>query len=232
MVTRKFHVPMVVVSLVLCNLLRLDDLVSSQTTTTTVSSDQCLSAPCEYVGECRDQMGTCGDTAAHCNSESIWVPACGGGGGMYKPSTMDAAVISPAPMISSTNTASTTPPLMMPTTTESNTMPTRQILTAEPTTAWEAWLSGEGADQDKGVIGLTTGNEGKENYTQSSNGTTDSWFNGDTWQNGRNDTKEDESLLDKIDFWSNSDSSSSSSGREESKVEWMLLLPLAVILSC
>ena len=243
-VTRKFHMPMVAVYyLALCHLLlRPDDLlvlVSSQPTTTTttttttmVSSNQCLSAPCEYVAECRDQMGTCGDTTAHCNSESIWVPACGGGGGIYKPSTMDTAATSPAPMM----TSSSTPPLMMPTTTatETNTMPTRQILTSEPTTAWEAWLSGEeNADQDKGVIGLTTGNEGKENYTQTSNGTTttDSWFNGDTWQNGRNDTKEeDESLLDKIDFWSNSDSSSSPSIREKFNVEWMLLLlPMAML---
>lgn len=64
-------------------------------------------------------------------------------------------------------------------------------------------------DTDGGVIGLTTGHEGEGNYTQS-NGT-DSWFNGDTWQNGRNDTEE-ESLIDKIDFWDNSDSSGSNMG--------------------
>ncbi len=64
-------------------------------------------------------------------------------------------------------------------------------------------------DTDGGVIGLTTGHEGEGNYTQS-NGM-DSWFNGDTWQNGRNDTEE-ESLIDKIDFWDNSDSSGSNMG--------------------
>jgi hypothetical protein len=85
-------------------------------------------------------------------------------------------------------------------------MKTQQTDTAQPTTAWESWMS---EDTDGGVIGLTTGHEGEGNYTQS-NGM-DSWFNGDTWQNGRNDTEE-ESLIDKIDFWDNSDSSGSNMG--------------------
>lgn len=128
---------------------------------------------------------------------------------MYKPSILDSTTItSPAPIDSAP------PPLMMP---------TMGTATAEPTTAWEAWVSGE-SDQDKGVIGLTTGNEGGENYTQS-NGT-ETWFNGDTWQNGRNETNEDESLFDKIDFWSNPDSSSSES---ESRVKQILLWPLGLL---
>lgn len=132
---------------------------------------------------------------------------------MYKPATLDSTtIISPAPIIDS----APPPPLMMPTT---------GTITAEPTTAWEAWVSGE-SDQDKGVIGLTTGNEGDGNYTQS-NGT-ETWFNGDTWQNGRNETNEDENLLDKIDFWSNSDSSSSGS---ESRVEHILLLVILPVLA-
>ncbi|KAL7440572.1 hypothetical protein ACHAXH_009124 [Discostella pseudostelligera] len=193
MVTRKFHAPLVL----LCHL-HLVAIVSAQTTP---SSTLCLSAPCEFVGECRDKYNTCGDTTAHCNSESIWVPACGGGGGIYKPSTGDTAVSSPAPAPALTYS---TPPILMPTTT--NTMKTQQTDTAQPTTAWESWMS---EDTDGGVIGLTTGHEGEGNYTQS-NGT-DSWFNGDTWQNGRNVTEE-ESLIDKIDFWDNSDSSGSNMG--------------------
>ena len=193
------HVPLLVLVWVLLVLLQL---VSSQT----VSSNNCLSAPCEYVGECRDPTGACGDTTAHCNTESIWVPACGGGGGIYKPSTLDTTVTSPAP---------------------APTINGQQTFTAEPTTAWEAWVSGE-SDKDKGVIGLTTGNEGNENYTQS-NGT-DTWFNGDTWQNGRNETKDDGSLIDKIDFWNNDNSDTPAAGAGgQSKVEHVFLLPLALL---
>jgi hypothetical protein len=217
MISRKLfhHVPLLVLVWVLLVLLQL---VSSQT----VSSDNCLSAPCEYVGECRDPTGACGDTTAHCNTESIWVPACGGGGGIYKPSTLDATVTSPAPA-PTINTATAARPFLGIMTA----VPSHQTLTAEPTTAWEAWVSGE-SDKDKGVIGLTTGNEGNENYTQT-NGT-DTWFNGDTWQNGRNETKDDGSLIDKIDFWNNDNSDTPAAGAgRQSKVEHVFLLPLALL---
>jgi len=81
-------------------------------------------------------------------------------------------------------------------------------------------------DTEGGVIGLTTGHEGEGNYTQS-NGT-DTWFNGDTWQNGRNDTEE-ESLIDKIDFWDNSDTSGSNTIGAMSLTSLALLFALPAL---
>lgn len=49
------------------------------------SPTNCLAAPCMYKGECRGASDTCGASNDYCNSESIWIPACGGGAGLDRP---------------------------------------------------------------------------------------------------------------------------------------------------
>lgn len=66
-------------------------LVSSQSEVSTVTADQCVGSPCSYQGECRDKFGECGDTVWHCDAESQWVPSCGGGGDLVKPTVVETA---------------------------------------------------------------------------------------------------------------------------------------------
>merc|ERR1711957_156614 len=51
-------------------------------------------------GECRDRSGICGDTAGHCGAESLWMPGCGGGLELDKPT--DAQESTPSPSSSPT----------------------------------------------------------------------------------------------------------------------------------
>ncbi|KAL9190560.1 hypothetical protein ACHAXT_000266 [Thalassiosira profunda] len=135
-------------------------------------NSQCVAAPCTYVGECRDRSGVCGDTVMHCNANSIWVPACGGGGGLVKPAP---TVSSPSPP--------TNRPIVQPQPQTTPEPPTDALTSfneepsSRPTTNWEGWLA-KSDPANQGVVGLTTGKEGEEEYV-ASNAT--GGFNPDSW---------------------------------------------------
>ena len=54
----------------------------------TPTSSQCIGMPCQYKGECRSKLGECGTTTAHCDAESQWVAACGGGSELVGPAVV------------------------------------------------------------------------------------------------------------------------------------------------
>ena len=54
----------------------------------TPTSSQCIGMPCQYKGECRSKLGECGTTTAHCDAESQWVAACGGGSELVRPAVV------------------------------------------------------------------------------------------------------------------------------------------------
>ena len=198
-------------------------LVASQAPENPLQSN-CLAAPCTYKGECRDRANVCGDTALHCNEESLWVPACGGGPGLDKPTTI-------AEPIETTVVSSSTPIPTRKPTNRPTAQPTPQpiIEVGEPTPSPAAWweLLGLQDDQDNqqnsGVPGLTTGNE-DGNSTKNETG----WFDADTWGNreGLDDSNKDEGVFDKIDFWNNS----ASSARQHRLAHYSCLV-LSVILT-
>jgi len=135
------------------------------------------------VGECRDKVGECGDTVLHCDAESQWVPACGGGGDLDKPTAIE-----------------TTATMVPPATSSSGSIESSLVErpTFSPVTAWQEWTN-QNNDQpnyDQGVPDPTTGQEGGSNAA--SNGTP-GWFDPDGWDDGKNGTidNEDASMLDK-----------------------------------
>eukprot|EP00580_Thalassiosira_gravida_P003666 CAMPEP_0201606364 /NCGR_PEP_ID=MMETSP0492-20130828/5841_1 /ASSEMBLY_ACC=CAM_ASM_000837 /TAXON_ID=420259 /ORGANISM="Thalassiosira gravida, Strain GMp14c1" /LENGTH=237 /DNA_ID=CAMNT_0048070751 /DNA_START=35 /DNA_END=745 /DNA_ORIENTATION=+ len=95
-------------------------------------SNNCLDAPCTYKNECRDQNGICGESATHCNGRSVWMPACGGGSGLDKPTP--AAAPAPDPMVIPLPPP---PPTNRPTNVRRETM----APSLNPTTAWDLWIS-------------------------------------------------------------------------------------------
>ena len=75
------------------------------------TEDQCRGLPCDYKGECRSDLGFCGEGILYCDSKSSWVPTCGGG---------DQLALLEKDEIASDN----------------NVVPT-----ASPLTSWEAWVN-------------------------------------------------------------------------------------------
>ena len=51
------------------------------------SEVNCVDIPCAYKGECRDKFSECGAGESFCHSESLWIPECGGGGSLERPSS-------------------------------------------------------------------------------------------------------------------------------------------------
>ena len=167
-------------------------LVSSQEASSLLPNN-CLAAPCRYRGECRDRMGVCGDTTAHCNGESLWVPGCGGGLNLEKPMGVQEFVPSPTPPTKEPpgRPATMTPP------------------TESPTTAWEAWIgkskdnqpsneeNGEGMDHSIDVT-ATAGNAGDKTKSAPTNHTA-GWagFDANSWGYRGSENSEDEGILDK-----------------------------------
>ena len=154
------------------------------------SPSQCVAgaAPCTYAGECRSQSGVCGDTVMHCNANSVWVPACGGGGGLVKPA--------PAPAVSPTNRPIVPPqPQTAPEPPPTDSLASsNEEPSSRPTTNWEGWLA-KNDPANQGVVGLTTGKEGEEEEYVASNAT--GGFNPDSW--GYRE-EEEEGWLDGIGF--------------------------------
>ena len=164
-------------------LFNLLSLASSQYEPSYVSPVMCIGAPCLYKGECRDKVGECGDTVLHCDAESQWVPACGGGGDVDKPAATETTAAT-APQATSSSGSIESSLVERP--------------TFSPITAWEGWTN-QNNDQpnyDQGVPDPTTGQEGGSNTA--SNGAPD-WFDPNAWDDGKNGTIDnaDASMLDK-----------------------------------
>jgi hypothetical protein len=83
------------------------------------TGDHCRGEPCDYKGECRSELGFCGEGIVFCNSKSSWVENCGGGG-------LNDPLLE---VVDDTATSSTT-------STNSNGEPT-----AAPLTLWESWVA-------------------------------------------------------------------------------------------
>lgn len=133
-------------SIILHQIQNLPTSVSSQQQYPEASVKNCLAAPCQYRGECRDRSGLCGDTVVHCNEESLWVPSCGGGGTSEHPSDTDTAP-SPAVVynIPVSNEQTTIIEVERPTPASASASSGGGSLRSEPTpspiTKWEEWLS-------------------------------------------------------------------------------------------
>lgn len=160
--------------------------------------NNCLAAPCTYRGECRDRTGVCGNTVVYCNKDSLWVPGCGGGMNLDKPTAAHATAQA------AHATAQATPPPTQP--------PTRRPLirappTASPSTAWEAWtaarkppppvpIEDDEEDEDH-ILGMSTGQEGDGNNPMPSNDTSWAGFDANGWGYREEEGAEKEGLFDK-----------------------------------
>lgn len=197
------------------------------------SSRNCMAQPCAYRGECRGASNECGDTVAHCNAESIWVPSCGGGANLDKP------VVPRGPP--------TMPPTSGPTTAwekwisnsngnskreeednngriEDNNAPATTTTTSFSNTSAN---NNNGGQQQPGVQpGQTTNNQdtnGEEYIRNNQTGT----FDAEGW--GYYGEEEEEGILDKAKFWENDSSAMESAVTEVvflvgAVVAWALLL--------
>lgn len=174
---------------------------------------QCIASPCLYSGECRDRSGLCGDTVAHCNAESQWVPACGGGGNLKKP---QAAQQVNTPIASPTQSSAGTPQ--------------QAASSFEPTTLWQGWLGrekGSGGNKDEGVAGLTTGNESDERFERPNYNTTglNGWDAGQWDGSARGSGEEEQGWLDKINpFGDDEDEDSSSRCNSLGVIMWIAIV--------
>ena len=167
------------------------------------SAQNCVALPCTYKNECRNKFNTCGGGQLYCNSESLWLPACGGGGNFERPSeennnadsnAQDESTITPPtprPTLRSTSTPTKRPtnlPTLSPQqpSTESSPTPPRADTptTTNTAAAFEGWLSEQ--NSPKNEI-----DEETENYNPSNS----AWFDASGWDGRRekgenNDTNE------------------------------------------
>mmetsp|Transcript_10830 Transcript_10830/g.25185 ORF Transcript_10830/g.25185 Transcript_10830/m.25185 type:complete len:220 (+) Transcript_10830:278-937(+) len=179
---------------------------------------QCIASPCLYSGECRDRSGLCGDTVAHCNAESQWVPACGGGGNLKKP---QAAQQVNTPIASPTQSSAGTPQ--------------QAASSFEPTTLWQGWLGrekGSGGNKNEGVAGLTTGNESDERFEKPNYNTTglNGWDAGQWDGSARGSGEEEKGWLDKINPFGNDEDEDSSSRCNSLGVIMWIAIAMAISL--
>lgn len=175
------------------------------------SAKNCVALPCTYKNECRDKFNACGGGQLYCNSESLWLPACGGGGNFERPSENDNADSNaqvesttpsptPRPTLRSTSTPTKRPtnaPTLSPQQPSTETQPTPASIVSRadaPTStsteaAFEGWLSEQ--NNPKNEIDASTDQEDTESYNPSN---TD-WFDKEGWDGRRekgenNDTNE------------------------------------------
>ena len=168
----------------------------------------CVALPCTYKNECRDKFNTCGGGQLFCNLESLWLPACGGGGSFERPSENDNADANdqnenttppptPLPTLRYTSTptkrptnASTLdelPTLLSSQQSSTETPPTLESIAsrADTHTAYEGWLSEQNAPKNE--IDASTGQEEISNYNPSNT----AWFDKAGWD-GRREKDENE----------------------------------------
>jgi hypothetical protein len=117
------------------------------------TEDQCRGQPCDYKGECRSDLGFCGEGIVYCNSKSSWVPDCGGGGQLTLLDKDEASA------------------------SDKNTVPT-----SSPVSLWEAWVANRddnatGYEEDDGWY------ESNGNETSSGNETGEVIVPGASWDN-------------------------------------------------
>ena len=182
----------------------------------------CVAVPCVYIGECRDQFNECGEGMSYCNSQSLWLPACGGGGTLERPTSSPESESNEN--TSSANTNQNTSPTLQPTRMTPSpsilsidrpqpdpTLPPQLIsilstptpvaaatinASTSPTTEFEGWLASK--DNPQNEEGESTGSGNNNNgVSNPSNGT--GWFDVAGWDSGRG--KEDE--VSPYNFWGN-----------------------------
>mmetsp|Transcript_24203 Transcript_24203/g.50725 ORF Transcript_24203/g.50725 Transcript_24203/m.50725 type:complete len:223 (-) Transcript_24203:207-875(-) len=140
--------------------------------------DNCLEAPCIYKNECRDQNRICGESATHCNEQSVWMPACGGGAGLDKPTAAATTVVALPPTPPPTNRPTLAPSL-------------------NPTTAWDLWTGNKNqpttTSNDSNDENAKEGQNNQNTTAKEGDGYT---FDADRW--GYYGEKEDKGILDQM----------------------------------
>jgi hypothetical protein len=187
----------------------------SQNSIENPSVTQCLAAPCDYVGECRSDSNECGEGSNYCNELSIWVPACGGGGTLEKETTLTETTVQA--IIQEEEDTNSQIDVTLTTDTNNKVEPS-----PSPTTAWDAWTNSKnnggssGGGENQGVIGYTTGKEGEEDWSPS---TESGWFDKQGWESGNRTNEGDESIFSKYNPFSRGDDEESAA-RSMNSVGW------------
>jgi hypothetical protein len=187
------------------------------------SEATCVAIPCTYIGECRDKFNVCGAGQSFCNSESLWLPACGGGGSLERPSSSgndnentdanDHNQSTPSPPTPQPTLRNTPNPTNRPTNRPTGGFPTlapqvSSILSlptpasivssaeasSSPTTAFEGWLSEQNGPKNE--VDASTGNEDDGDYNPSN----ETWFDVAGWDDSRGKNE------DTIIFWGKNES--------------------------
>lgn len=132
------------------------------------TGDRCRGQPCNLMGECRSEVGFCGEGIVFCNSKSTWVSICGGVGTQIQLEAEEDEV--------------------------SNGEPTAAPLTLWESWVAERDATASDAATDEEVDGLY---EGNSNETSQDNQTVipiadswDNWVVSDNWNNGQNSAME------------------------------------------
>jgi len=105
----------------------------------------------------------------------------------------------------------------------------------EPTSLWQGWLSreeGSGGNKNKGVAGLTTGNESDEKYDKPNYNTTglNGWDAGQWDGSARGSGEEEKGWLDKINPFGDEEDGDSSSRCISLTVTMWIAMVMAIIL--
>jgi len=164
-----------------------------------LAASNCVALPCTYTKECRDRFNACGGGQSFCNSESLWLPACGGGGSLERPSGNDNDNVD----ANDQNQSTTPPPTPLPTlritptptkratnvsTGGLPTLPPQPSLTAAipPTPASIVSSAEQNGNDPKNEIDASVSNEDSGNYNPSNV----AWFDKAGWD-GRRQKDED-----------------------------------------
>ena len=140
------------------------------------TGDHCRGEPCDYKGECRSELGFCGEGIVFCNSKSSWVPNCGGGG--LKDPLLE--VVDDATSTTTSNNSNGEP-------------------TAAPLTLWESWVAERDGQTTTGieeVDGFYNGGSSNETAVDNPNiipisNDWDNWaMSSESWIKDRNSARE------------------------------------------
>eukprot|EP00585_Thalassiosira_rotula_P006523 CAMPEP_0196158884 /NCGR_PEP_ID=MMETSP0910-20130528/46038_1 /TAXON_ID=49265 /ORGANISM="Thalassiosira rotula, Strain GSO102" /LENGTH=251 /DNA_ID=CAMNT_0041423795 /DNA_START=140 /DNA_END=893 /DNA_ORIENTATION=- len=201
--------------------------------------DNCLEAPCIYKNECRDQNRICGESATHCNEQSVWMPACGGGAGLDKPTAAATTVVALPPTPPPTNRPTLAPSLNpttawdlwtgnknQPTTTSND---SNDIGTfANPTTAWDLWTGNKNqpttTSNDSNDSNDENAKEGQNNQNTKAKEGDGYTFDADRW--GYYGEKEDKGILDQM-----KDFATLNKAIAREKIHGMILLTATAVLA-
>jgi len=162
-----------------------------------LAASNCVALPCTYTKECRDRFNTCGRGQPFCNSESLWLPACGGGGSFERPSGNDyvdtndqnqSTTPPPTPLPTPRNTPNPTKTLTNVSTDGLPTLPPQPSSTVAipPTPASIVSSAEQNGNGPKNEMDASTSHEDSGNYNPSNV----AWFDKAGWD-GRRQKDED-----------------------------------------